>query len=209
MVPERMMLSKSMQESNLSDAKMVKLKTTNLVEELNELSSSAMISENTGKFGSVCFVVRRPGSLCREEGLALEKLAAQENTPFDGFGLFGVVKETGVDDEGLIKFNTDYFKRTLYRDKDLLFYDALGDRRLLSWNPLKLFSIIKTRKTAMDRVKGKGISMNLKGEGFVQGGVIIFGKDGEPKYVYEEDTYHEIPVDDIIAAVNAVKAESN
>jgi hypothetical protein len=62
-VPERMMLSKSMQESNLSDAKMVKLKTTNMVEELSELSSSAMISENTGKFGSVCFVVRRPGRL--------------------------------------------------------------------------------------------------------------------------------------------------
>eukprot|EP00978_Attheya_sp_CCMP212_P025245 scaffold80865_cov55-Attheya_sp.AAC.8 len=207
MVPERMMLSKSMQESNLSDAKMVKLKTANMVEELNELSSSAMISEHTGKFGSVCFVVRRPG-LCREEGLALEKVAAQEDTPFDGFGLFGVVKETGVDDEGLVDFNTKYFKRTLYLDTDLVFYNALGGRKLSvpSWNPLKFISTIKAIGT---RAKEKGISQNLKGEGIVQGGVIIFGKDGAPKYVYEEDTWNEMPVDDIIAAVNAVKAESN
>jgi hypothetical protein len=140
--------------------------------------------------------------------LALDKVAAHKDTPFDGFGLFGVVKETGVDDEGLVDFNTKYFKRTLYLDKDLVFYNALGGRKLSvpSWNPLKFLSTIKAIGA---RAKEKGISQNLKGEGIVQGGVIIFGKDGAPKYVYEEDTWNEMPVNDIIAAVNAVREESN
>jgi hypothetical protein len=49
----------------------------------------------------------------------------------------------------------------------------------------------------------------LIGEALVQGGIIIFGKDGKPKYSYEEETGSEIPSDDIIAALNAVKASKD
>jgi hypothetical protein len=39
-------------------------------------------------------------ALCREEGRAIADLAARDDKPLDGFGIFGVVKEAGVDDEG-------------------------------------------------------------------------------------------------------------
>lgn len=32
-----------------------------VVEELGELTSDAMLERHTGEFGSICFVVRRPG----------------------------------------------------------------------------------------------------------------------------------------------------
>lgn len=57
------------------------------------------------------------------------------------------------------------------------------------------------------RVRAKGISSNLKGEGFIQGGVLIFAKDGLLKYAYEEVTGEKLPAEDIMAAVEAVKKE--
>jgi hypothetical protein len=39
-------------------------------------------------------------ALCREEGRAIADLAARDDKPLDGFGIFGIVKEVGVDDEG-------------------------------------------------------------------------------------------------------------
>lgn len=38
--------------------------------------------------------------MCREEGKAIADLAARQDNPLDGFGIFGLVKEVGVDDEG-------------------------------------------------------------------------------------------------------------
>jgi hypothetical protein len=35
--------------------------TKDVVEELKELTSQAMLERHTGEFGSICFVVRRPG----------------------------------------------------------------------------------------------------------------------------------------------------
>lgn len=33
---------------------------------------------------------------------AIADLAAREDKPLEGFGVFGVVKETGVDDQGIV-----------------------------------------------------------------------------------------------------------
>lgn len=38
--------------------------------------------------------------MCREEGRAIADLAARDDKPLEGFGIFGLVKEVGVDDEG-------------------------------------------------------------------------------------------------------------
>ncbi len=55
------------------------------------------------------------------------------------------------------------------------------------------------------RLKEKGLEGNLKGEGLVQGGIIIFGKDGEAKYAYREETGSPLPVDEILSALDAVR----
>jgi hypothetical protein len=132
------------------------------------------------------------------------KLAA--NSPLDGFELFGTVKETGVDDEGLTEFYKHSFPFPLYKDENLVFYDEFyGSKKLklTTYNPLRLY---RGYKDMTKRLNDKGLSGNLKGEGLVQGGIIIFGRDGKPKYAYEEETGKEVPVDDIIAAVDAIKA---
>lgn len=46
----------------------------------------------------------------------------------------------------------------------------------------------------------------MKGEGLVQGGVIVFSRDGKAQYAYLEETGNELPIDDILAAAKAVKS---
>ena len=60
----------------------------------------------------------------------------------DDIPIFGVIKETGVDDQGLVDFCRDYFRYPIYRDQGYAFYRALGDRKAFSmfWNP---FAILK------------------------------------------------------------------
>jgi AhpC/TSA antioxidant enzyme len=97
----------------------------------------------------------------------------------------------------------------MYRDSDLSFYKALGDRKLsLPWNPFKLISGMLSLIKINSRLKEKKIEGNLAGEGIKQGGVIIFDKEGTPKYTYYEKTGEELPLYDILAAVQAVKDES-
>ena len=126
----------------------------------------------------------------------------------DGFGLFGLVKETGVDDEGLSEFYNDFFRFPLYRDADLRFYAGLGNRKMsLPWNPISLVRGAFQLRSIMKRLKQKSIEGNMAGEGLTKGGVIVFGKDGKQKYAYQEETGSELPVEDILAAMEAVKAE--
>lgn len=134
----------------------------------------------------------------------MSDLAASKSKPLNGFGLFGVVKETGVDDDGLTEFATKYFPHPLYRDEDKALYEALGNRKskLTTWNPLRIWRGMKEMGA---RLKIKGIEGNMKGEGLVQGGVVIFGKDGEAKYSFKEETGSELPEADILAAIDAVR----
>jgi hypothetical protein len=134
-------------------------------------------------------------------------LAAMYKEDLEGFEMFGVVKETGVDDAGLIEFHSKYFQYQLYCDKSYAFYRALGDRKVglrMLWNPLSLIAIACE---TFQRIQSKEINGNLKGEGLVQGGIIVFGKDGKPKCVYEEDTGSDIPVADIVSALKAIRRE--
>lgn len=137
----------------------------------------------------------------------MSELAAREDSPLDGFGLFGTVKETGVDDEGLSDFYTDAFTAPLYQDEGLVFYNdfyGAAKLKLNTWNPFKLY---KAYKEMTARLEKKGLEGNLVGEGLILGGIVVFDKDGRPRYAYREETGKDIPVDDLLAAVNAVKAE--
>lgn len=137
--------------------------------------------------------------------MSLTELAANENKPLEGFGLFGVVKETGVDDKGLSDFST-FYPYPLYKDEKLDFYKALGNRKVsLPLNPIKLVGGMFSLYGMQKRINNKKIEGNLTGEGLKQGGVILFDKDGSPMYAYYEKTGKELPVEDILAAIQAVK----
>lgn len=117
------------------------------------------------------------------------------------------MKEVGVDDLGLQDFYNDYFKYPLYKDGSLSFYTALGTRKLglSTWNPIKIF---RGMRAVGKRLAEKNISGNYKGEGLVQGGVIIFDATGKARFAYREETGSEIPIEDIIAVVKELRAES-
>lgn len=132
---------------------------------------------------------------------------ARLDKPLEGFGIFGTVKETGVDDKGLTEFYHDHFQFPLYRDEDLFFYKVFfGDKKLglssLPWNPVKLY---KGYKNMTQRLTKKGLAGNPTGEGIVKGGIIIFDKFGIAKFAYEEQTGSELPIDDILKAIQAIK----
>lgn len=142
--------------------------------------------------------------MCREEGRSLSYLAAREDKPLDGFGVFGIVKETGVDDEGLHAFYTRFFKFPLYRDDALSFYSLVGKR---SMGITGLAKLMWNNKEWKKRLKEKDIDGNMVGEGLKQGGVVVFDKNGKQQYIYQEITGNDIPVNDILAAVKAVREQ--
>jgi hypothetical protein len=147
--------------------------------------------------------------LCREQALTLSVLAALYEEPFlKGFGILGVVKETGVDDEGLVEFSNHYFgKSPIFCDKSYAFYQALGDRKSVAfpslWAILKRFLFEGT----WQRIKTKGITWNTKGEGVTKGGLVIFDKTGKPRFAYQEDMGEELPVQSIVYALEALRRE--
>lgn len=117
------------------------------------------------------------------------------------------MKEVGVDDPGLYDFYKDYFTYPLYKDESLAFYTALGTRKLKlsTWNPVRIF---RGLRDVSRRLSKKNISGNYKGEGIVQGGVIIFDANGKARFAYREETGSEIPVEDIVAVVRELRTES-
>ena len=60
-----------------------------------------------------------------------------------------------------------------------------------TWNPIKLF---RSFRKLSKRLKQKNISGNMKGDGIVQGGIIIFDKNGKARYAYREGKYSAVHV---------------
>ena len=54
------------------------------------------------------------------------------------------------------------------------------------------------------RLEEKKLDGNMSGEGMIQGGLIIFDKDGNVRYAYEEIIGDELDIDDIVAALQEV-----
>jgi len=133
--------------------------------------------------------------LCREHAQQLSK--SPQLT--EAAKLLGVVKETGVDDEGLCEFYTGSFPYQMYRNDNLQLYEAFGNRKigLTTWNPWRLWKGYREMKQRLD---SKNLTGNLKGEGLVQGGVLVFDKTGELQYAEEEQIGTEFDVDSILNA---------
>jgi hypothetical protein len=141
--------------------------------------------------------------LCREHGQQLSSIVLAANNN-DNFGFWGIVKETGVDDEGLLEFYKSYYTFPLYRDETLSSYSFFGNKKLSlpSYNPWKLW---KGYKKLSKRLKSKPeLEGNLKGEGMVKGGILILDKDGVVQFALEEPTGEELDLDMIQSAMDVV-----
>uniref|UniRef100_A0A7S1FM58 Thioredoxin domain-containing protein n=1 Tax=Corethron hystrix TaxID=216773 RepID=A0A7S1FM58_9STRA len=177
-----------------------------------KVDAAGAIKRQTGSGGAICFVVRNPCSaFCREHARALEVLA--EKQTWEDFGIFGIINELGKKDEGIVEFSSEYFPRPLYLDTEGKFYEAMGNRVFgladviqRSWNPLQLYLIHQENQHRLDEKKIKGTEEKiLCGSGIRQGGVIIFDSRGIVTHAFPENTGDELPVEDIIDAVNEVR----
>lgn len=58
----------------------------------------------------------------------------------------------------------------------------------------------------MKRIKDLGIkSYNTKGEGFLQGGWILFDPQGIPKAAFQENAKQRVPIDEILKEVQSMQ----
>ena len=150
---------------------------------------------------SVCFVVRRPGCLlCLEQGVALTDLISEFS--HHEVCAWAVVKEINVDDEGLLNLYQKHFNFPFFRDEKRALYGALGLRRISLFNFNLLLELRRLNKRCMD----KCIEGNLIGKGasMVLGGVIVFDRQGNIRYAYQEQIGVELPIDEIRAAIRQV-----
>jgi len=135
--------------------------------------------------------------------------ADSKASPLDGFDLFGIIKETGVDDTGLEEFHKEYFPFPIYKDLNLEFYDAFGNGSVMAhvtFNPFKIFSGMKRMK---NRLKEKKIEGNLTGEGLKTGGLIIFDNDGSPKFIAPEVTGSPWNEEELLASLDNIRKGGN
>jgi len=147
---------------------------------------------------AVVFVVRRPGcNSCREHAEQLVQCLQH-----DGVSLWAIVKETGVEEQGILEFYEDHFHYPIYKDAKWLTYRAMGDRRI---TPTKL---LKRAFKAYGRWKKKGIPNRIKGgDIWVQGGVLLFDRKRRLRYAYEEEYGKEFEMDDIRRAIKAIRTD--
>lgn len=126
---------------------------------------------------------------------------------FEGFAVKAIVKETGIDDEGLNEFGSEYFPYPTYKDQALTFYNALGSGKLsIGFNPIAMIKLIRD---SMKRIKELGVkSHNTKGEGFLQGGWIIFDANGIPKAAFQENAKQRVQIDDILKQVKSMSSNN-
>ena len=134
---------------------------------------------------------------CRENAEQLAHLAAQDRR----VGLVGVLKDAGEDHAHIREFRENHFHNyPLYQDEKWYVYKALG-KRTLSLDVLR-----EGAMRLMPRYKRKNIPMRFEGgDRFVMGGVLIFDRKGNLRFVYEEDYGEELDMDVIGQAVAEIR----
>jgi hypothetical protein len=128
------------------------------------------------------------------------------------FDVFGIIKETGVDNVGLMEFHDHYFNFPLYRDASYAFYQALGDDAKVPLEmiviPLSIYTLVGDVCHYLSCKKGSSRIMSNKGESLVPGGIIIFqGNTLEPVAMLQEELGVDLPVLDIVQALNFVRQQ--
>jgi len=104
----------------------------------------------------------------------------------------------------LNEFATEYFPYETYKDQALTFYNSLGSGKIsIGYNPL---AMIKFIMESIKRTKELGIkSYNTKGEGFLQGGWILFDRKGIPMAAFRENAKQRVPIDELLKEVQLMR----
>lgn len=117
--------------------------------------------------------------------------------------LAGTIKETGVDDEGLLEFYQSYFDRhPMYADEKWQLYHAMGGRKASFWDLFKATAVAKPRWYR------KGIpssANNYLSDPWMQGGVLVFDQKGSLVYAMEETMGEEFNMERLERAIQAAR----
>ena len=120
------------------------------------------------------------------------------------FCVVGIVKEK-TDRNGLETFQNRFFPFPLYEDKDKRFYSLLGSRTVFTNKNWNVFNTVKMLSQVRKRLRSKGrITGNFKGEGNIQGGVLLVTQQSGVVYQYSEKTGHEVPIGEIESEIAAL-----
>ena len=142
--------------------------------------------------------------------MAHQEESSSSSSSSPPFHLFGIVKEVGVDDLGLMEFNEQYFHHLpIYHDVENAIYNAFGKRsifKLRTWNPL---SIYRGFVQIGQRLAQQNITGNYKGEGIVQGGILLFDPKGTLRYSINEEIGTPFDTDAIVAALREIVASAD
>ena len=118
--------------------------------------------------------------------------------------LFGILKETGVDDTALMEFYSDYFSFPLYRDNDKESFRFLGNRQISVWKLLRT-----APKVEMRYRRKKIVNIPFGGDIFTQGGILLFDKTGNLQYVYYERYGDELDMEALRFAIHKMTRPKN
>lgn len=148
---------------------------------------------------TLVFAIRRPGcGSCREHAMQLAQLCEKE----EKVATVGVMKDTDGQHDAVIDFYEQYFRRPVYRDADWKIYDALGNRQVSIWE------VIQKTPALMKRWNEKKIQNVSGGEGFTQGGILVFDRRGELRFVYQEIVGSELNLEVLREAIANAKKHS-
>jgi hypothetical protein len=149
---------------------------------------------------TLLFAIRTAGcGLCREHGLQLTELAAADRK----LALLATVKETGVDDQGLLDFYEHYFHSyPIYKDEKWMLYKAMGGKKLGILSVLK--AALGSRKRLQEK-NIKGSAQNYKNEGWMSGGVLVFDRRGQLSHVLEEQVGKPFDMEELKRAIQEAR----
>jgi len=95
-----------------------------------------------------------------------------------------------------------FFAGELYLDAEKELYNALNFERFSYWDLIKKLFSAKWQ-SINSKGKAMGITSDLKGDGFQNGGALIVDKNGKVLYEYrQEDAADHISKEEILKALN-------
>uniref|UniRef100_A0A7S3JYT0 Peroxiredoxin-like 2A n=1 Tax=Aureoumbra lagunensis TaxID=44058 RepID=A0A7S3JYT0_9STRA len=132
--------------------------------------------------------------------------------------LVGIIKEVAPTKQaqndtvlGVDEFQKKYFAGApLYLDEKKLFYQFLGNRKLITLggflkaliNPFNTYNALKE---IGERMRTKGIEGNMVGEGLVLGGVLVIAPDGTTLFQHQEITGTIVDLDKASKALDILE----